>query len=866
MEVGGVNTLNIQKEGYSRQVVNAAATPGLSGQGNLSLFGTGVEITSIQRMRDAILDARMRRSTVSQAYWATMELGTFRIDGFIIGSDNKSLNNYLDTFWESLEVVSKQPDNQAIRSAFLQETDSLTLFTKSLYNSYNSYRDELNQDVKSMVQEVNSILDQITVLNKAIRSVNLIGGEPNDLLDKRDLLVDQLCMLTGAEAGTSGDEADGDYKVYLNGITLIQGENAKHLVLVENPANKNYYEVQIEYNQYDITSDSDVAGFIIERTAGGTSDLKHEMDVKRMADEMYWTIGYGRGQSSGGARMDGILDPNGSLNMDGSFALQVGSKGIRAFSQTFDDNPPGIGVVKGEPAPGERTNYSFRISAGGFETTVEMNWNGTEWDVSDNLGNSFTTSGGNLTVESLGKFMNDNYSPLGIDVKFADNTLVLESEDRHMMSITDISGDIMQSCGLANDNPIVKIDVTSEDSLQTIANKINNAYMFDRTFEVDENGEKTPMGNLKYETNPPGVAPSTPDQWVHASVEVDENGGYYLMITSNVAGETNRINVMPGAVCDGSSEDMSVARLLGLVDDSSAGQSDVTSYIQRDESTGAITNRDDPYGDVYVDDAWVVLDGNEFLSSGNEFKEARQVLSVGNAEADKLAEFSSGIRVTLNGVGHTTILVRNPLSEGLIFAHLKLRDDVLLSQMDVFDDMVYKLSSEFNAIHYAGYGSGDYADVTGMEFFGVIKNQYGAFGKLTMDSAISFDESRFASATGDGNGFSLGTGDGANALSMAMLKQEKLFMKGTASFDDLYKSMVADIESFKALSETSLAAEDYIAEQIDIRRQSVMGVDTNEEMLSIVEMNKGFNSTSQYLSTLLQVIDTIITGVGRVGI
>ncbi|MDR1472368.1 MAG: hypothetical protein LBS75_07580 [Synergistaceae bacterium] len=868
MELSGTNTLNILKEGYTRQVMSGTASPGLSGQGSLSMLGAGVELEAIKRMRDAVLDARMRKSSVAQANWATMALGAARIDKFIIDQSEKGLNNYLDSFWAALEEVHKNSGDQAVSQAFLQEADSLALFSKSLCQSYVSYRDELNGDIKSMVDEANSALDQIALLNKAIHSVRQAGGDPNEVLDKRDLLVDQLCMLTGAVAGTESDELDGDYKIYLNGVTIVQGSEVKHLVLVENPANGNYYDVQIEYNQYDVTSDAGVAAVMLERGAGTPSESAREMEVLRMADEMYWMVGYGQGQSSGGARMDSVSSPNDALNLDGSFALQVGSKGVRAWSHVFGDNPPGLGVVKGAPGPGEPASYSFRISSGEFEATVLLEWDASAsgWTISDNRGSASFDAETEITVEELGKFMNDNYSPFGIDVQYANNTLVLESKDRQMMSVNDMSGDLMRSCGLANDNPIVRIDVTSEDSLQTIANKINNAYMFDRTFEVDSDGVSVPMGDLKYETLPPGTAPSSPDQWLHASVEEDENGFHYLLLTSNTAGSAARINVMPGSICGGGSDDMSAARLLGLVDDTSSNQSDVTSYIQLDREEGVITNRDDPYGDVYVDDAWVVLDGDEFVSSFNSFKDARGIAPVGNAPADALVEFSRGMRVTLNGTGSTTIQVKNPLRSGMIFAHLKLRDDVLLSQMDVFDDMMYKLSSEFNAIHFSGYGSGDLSGVTGMAFFAEIQNQYGAFGKLAYDAALELDQDRFAVSTGDGNGASLGTGDGSNALSMARLKQEKLFLKGTASFDDLYKSFAADVESFKATSEMSLETENYIAEQIDTRRQSIMGVDTNEEMLCIMEMNKGFNGTSQYISTLFQVIDSIITGVGRVGI
>ncbi|MDR2780206.1 MAG: flagellar hook-associated protein FlgK, partial [Synergistaceae bacterium] len=434
MEIAGVNTTKAGTEGYSRQVVNAAPTLGLEEKKNISMLGTGVEITSIERMRDLYLDARMTRAEISQAYWTTLNTGVTRVENFIVSASQKGINNYLENFWTAIQDVHKSADDEAIRSYFLREADNLTVFANSLSNSYNEYRDELNSDVRSMVEDANSYIDQIAILTKAIRSVLQAGAEANELMDKRDLLAEKLCVLTGAEASRPIDELDGDYKINLNGKLLVQGSNVRHLMLVENQTNKNYYDVQVEYNQYDITSDIDVAGVVIEQRAsmGGTcsKDGTHEIDVMRLADEMYWTVGYGLGQSDGGERIDGIQDKNAALNINGSFALQVGSVGVRAVSEVFSDNPPGYGIVLGAPGPGELTEYTFRISAGEFETTINLEWNSSAsvWNVSDKLGSSAAVStgpGGALSVDDLGSFMALNYSGYGLEVKYQNAALEL---------------------------------------------------------------------------------------------------------------------------------------------------------------------------------------------------------------------------------------------------------------------------------------------------------------------------------------------------------------------------------------------------------------------------------------------------------
>lgn len=892
MELSGINTSNAKVEGYSRQVAANAAKSALSTGRGYSMLGTGVQITEIERMRDQFLDARLRRANVELAYYETMESGMARVEMMVRGSNDASFDVMLDNFWASVQDVHITPNEGAVRGTFLEETDTLVEFVRTLRDNYVGYRDELNKDIRSMVEEANSLIDQIAVLNRGIATLQNAGAEPNEILDKRDLLMDQLAVLTGAVSSSSDrDMMDGDYKVTIDGRTVVQGTQTRHLVLVENPTNNGYYEVQIEYNQYDITSNPDAVGVIIEQRADDlrenngtcTMDALHKIEVVREADEKYWQVGHGLADKAGGERITG-LGPNDKLGIDGSFALSVGSAGVRIYSEIFDDDPPGVGVILGDHTltPESPKSYTFRLSAGEAETTITIEWDeaANEWKVSDNSDPINEYRAAQITTENLADNLGKWFTGSQIAIRSEDGALIFESLDRHLISITDISGDLMMRCGAANKSPVVLIEVTSEDSLQTIANKINNAYMFDKIYQIEgDDDDQNAQNLLAYKTVPADTAPSKPEEWMHASVEKDANGDHYLLLTSNVAGEAHRINVMSGSVC-GDVDDMTVARLLGLVEKgyeteytgtTYANMKDITSYVQVDETNGDITDRYTRNGDVFVDDAYVILDGKkEYLSDQNMFNDARQIALVGNAPADVRSEFSPGIRVQVNGIGSSDIIVRHTLVEGQIWSAVKLRDDVLLSHMDAFDDMMYELATQFNAIHYAGYGDGDCKEITGMKFFDSIAGRYGAFSELKIDSKIisdeGFDYSRLAAMSGDGRGHNIGTGDGSNALAIAQLKQAKLFMSGTSDFNDYYLDFVTKYASFGAKNKTMMESQKNVVEKIKNERSSVMDVNLDEEMMNIVEMNQQFNYTSRYLSTLMQVMDQIISGLGRVGL
>ena len=53
--------------------------------------------------------------------------------------------------------------------------------------------------------------------------------------------------------------------------------------------------------------------------------------------------------------------------------------------------------------------------------------------------------------------------------------------------------------------------------------------------------------------------------------------------------------------------------------------------------------------------------------------------------------------------------------------------------------------------------------------------------------------------------------------------------------------------------------------QIDNQRQSVMGVNIDEEMMDIIKFQQAFNAMARYITTIDEMLDRIINGMGIVG-
>ncbi len=834
-ETAGHNISNAGTEGYSRQRVEASSTdpftdPGLNRPAIPGQIGTGVKIDAIVRLRDQFLDLQYREESTVKGYWDVMTQSLETLETFVNEPHGESVKVGLDEYWEALQELSKRPDSSSARENAISKAGTLATYMDSLARNYEEYRVGLNGQLKLTVQEANTYIDQIAALNVTIAEVEGVGANPNDLYDRRDLLAEKLCSLIDAEVGSPCDMADGEYKIYLGGRTLVQGEKARHLELVPVAGNQGYYDVQVEDNTFEHVSDSEVLSVIIDQQA---PEAVHSVSVERLASETAWSIG-GAGINGSIGRVP-VSDPNASMNIEGTLRLQVGTSGVRATGKQLD-NQAGSPVLLKTPGGDDPKEYVFRIASqdlwnmpgnpGEMYASVEWNDATSSWDISSTCG---TTTAGPISLGSevdlndLQGFLQNN-SGVGSNISFQVETsgtvdrLVIRSGDDHLLSFSDMKGNLLSGIvGLKNDSPEVTIEIEDGDSLNTIANKINSSY---------KNGDGSP---------------SDPSQWLRAQIETDGSGDYYMVLKSDSIGEANRINVMGSY-----NGDTYAARRLGLM------TGDAVDY-----STQVITSSTD---------AMVMVDNDRFLSSFNDFRQARKIGPSDGYQASEMTDVSKGIELQLKSVGTSSVTVEHHVKGGQIKALMEVRDDVILDHMSNFDQMAYDLMLEMNAVHYAGHGTGTYSNVTGTAFFDSIDAVKGASRSLKVNGALLSAPGLIGAAAGDGTGKSKGEGNGDNAINMAQLKQAKVMDGDSATFNEFYENFIArlGVQGERAIAMQSNQQD--LVNQIQQQRQSVMGVNIDEEMMDIMKFQQSFNAISRYVTTLDEMLDKIINGMGRVGL
>ena len=94
----------------------------------------------------------------------------------------------------------------------------------------------INGDIEARVKQVNSFTRQIAALNEEIVKVKAMGDNPNDLMDKRDVLTEKLADLISISV--EKQDFDESYIIYSDGMELVQGGKFRTFALESGTPNE----------------------------------------------------------------------------------------------------------------------------------------------------------------------------------------------------------------------------------------------------------------------------------------------------------------------------------------------------------------------------------------------------------------------------------------------------------------------------------------------------------------------------------------------------------------------------------------------------------------------------------------------------
>lgn len=225
LDTTGNNIANVNTRGFSRQTVDFAQQDPLTfySQGWRSLGG-GVTISQVNRIRDLYLEARARESHSDQGRLQTMSQGLSEALAAFGEPGDSGVSAAMDGFFNAWNALGSNPTEAAARAQVRNAGRTLTDRIRDAFSRLETLQTDSIRQVETTVGRINELGAEIAELNRQIRQYTQTDGNPNALLDRRDLAVQELAKLTDV---TVVQLPDFTYGVYASGVTLVDSAGAR---------------------------------------------------------------------------------------------------------------------------------------------------------------------------------------------------------------------------------------------------------------------------------------------------------------------------------------------------------------------------------------------------------------------------------------------------------------------------------------------------------------------------------------------------------------------------------------------------------------------------------------------------------------
>lgn len=224
------NISNANTPGYSRQDVVLVTEGGLyTGAG---FFGRGVKVSSVSRTTNEFLVKESNVNTASAAQDQT-RLEKLKQLETVLPTGEAGLGYAAGLVLNSFVDVANQPQDMSARQVTLARAQDWVSRMNTAGRQINSLQSGVVSDMRSTVQQINSLTAQVAEVNQSIAKFTGSGHSPNDLLDKRDNLIKQLSQKVSI---TTVPADDGTLSVFMGGgQMLVLSNRAETLSVTRDP-------------------------------------------------------------------------------------------------------------------------------------------------------------------------------------------------------------------------------------------------------------------------------------------------------------------------------------------------------------------------------------------------------------------------------------------------------------------------------------------------------------------------------------------------------------------------------------------------------------------------------------------------------
>ena len=232
LHTAGHNISNANTRGFNRQRVEMKASLAYN-LGGVGQLGTGVKMDSIVRIVDDYVVKQIRNEMGTLERYASKSEVIDKLEVIFNEPSTTGLNFYLGEMFDSWQELSKNPESLNSKTIVVEKAKALAETINKMSGQISSLKDETVGQIEKNAKDFNAIVEKLDALNKQIFNIGVTGDVPNDLLDQRDLMLQDLGEISNIKPTFDKygrahiSYADGE-----NGIDILGTESTHELSVV----------------------------------------------------------------------------------------------------------------------------------------------------------------------------------------------------------------------------------------------------------------------------------------------------------------------------------------------------------------------------------------------------------------------------------------------------------------------------------------------------------------------------------------------------------------------------------------------------------------------------------------------------------
>lgn len=235
----GHNISNMETEGYVRQqVVQVEQSYLKSGQYQI---GQGTSVQAVRQIRSIFLDNMYREEQSTLSYWETKASAIEDVEAAVNDlSDDEGIQTAMEEFFTAWEDLANDPSSDTARASLLGYADSLTEMFNLVDEQLDQIQDNLDTQIQSMTEDINTIAGQIAGLNQEIVMAEINGDNANDYRDQVNSLLSTLSEYVDTKVSIN---SQGMYNVSIGGVSLVNSTQTNQLTCQTGSSNGTFTTV-----------------------------------------------------------------------------------------------------------------------------------------------------------------------------------------------------------------------------------------------------------------------------------------------------------------------------------------------------------------------------------------------------------------------------------------------------------------------------------------------------------------------------------------------------------------------------------------------------------------------------------------------